>query len=205
MELKRQLGVKYDTAWMLKHKLLQAMKESDDKQPISGIIQLDDVYWGGERRGGKRGRGAAGKTPFVAAVALNKEGHPIKMRMTVVDGFKTKSVADWAKRHIASGSAVISDGLACFKAVKEANCEHLGVVTGGNLDLLDHPAFNWVNTMIGNVKNSLRGSCHKLGAKHYQGILLNTASGLIIVLTSRACWLNWGMQSWQALRCHIGS
>ncbi len=44
MELKRQLGVKYDTAWMLKHKLLQAMKESDDKQPISGIIQLDDVY-----------------------------------------------------------------------------------------------------------------------------------------------------------------
>lgn len=73
MELKRQLGVKYDTAWMLKHKLLQAMKESDDKQPISGIIQLDDVYWGGERRGGKRGRGAAGKTPFVAAVALNKE------------------------------------------------------------------------------------------------------------------------------------
>ncbi len=123
MELKRQLGVKYDTAWMLKHKLLQAMKESDDKQPISGIIQLDDVYWGGERRGGKRGRGAAGKTPFVAAVALNKEGHPIKMRMTVVDGFKTKSVADWAKRHIASGSAVISDGLACFKAVKEANCD----------------------------------------------------------------------------------
>ena len=52
MELKRQLDVKYDTAWMLKHKLLQAMKESDDKQPISGIIQLDDVYWGGERRGG---------------------------------------------------------------------------------------------------------------------------------------------------------
>ena len=120
MELKRQLDVKYDTAWMLKHKLLQAMKESDDKQPISGIIQLDDVYWGGERRGGKRGRGAAGKTPFVAAVALNKEGHPIKMRMTVVDGFKTNVIADWAKRHLASGSAVISDGLACFKAVKEA-------------------------------------------------------------------------------------
>ncbi len=46
------------------------------------------------------------------------------------------------------------------------NCQHVGFVTGGNLDLLDHKAFNWVNTMIGNVKNSLRGSCHKLGAKH---------------------------------------
>ncbi|WP_376869163.1 transposase [Aeromonas veronii] len=66
----------------------------------------------------------------------------------------------------ANKTEVISDRLACFKAVKEANCEHLGVVTGGNLDWLDHPAFNWVNTMIGNVKNSLRGSCHTLGAKH---------------------------------------
>ena len=44
---------------MLKHKLLQAMKESDDKPPISGIIQLGDVYWGSERRGGKRGCGTA--------------------------------------------------------------------------------------------------------------------------------------------------
>ncbi len=166
MELKRQLGVKYDTAWMLKHKLLQAMKEADDQRLISGIIQLDDVYWGGERRGGKRGRGAEGKTPFVAAVGLNRDGHPISMRMTVVEGFKTKAIGAWAKRHLASGSVVLSDGLACFRAVTEANCEHHGFVTGGDLELLDHKAFNWVNTMIGNVKNSLRGSCHAIGAKH---------------------------------------
>ena len=64
--------------------------------------------------------------------------------------------------------AIQSDGLACFRAVKQADYEHLGVVTGGNLDLLglNHPAFNWVNPMTGNVKNSLRGSCHTRGAKH---------------------------------------
>ena len=33
MELKRQLGVKYDTAWMLKHKLLQAMKSPMTSSP----------------------------------------------------------------------------------------------------------------------------------------------------------------------------
>lgn len=44
MEFKRQLGVKYGTAWMFKHKLLQAMKESDDKHSLNGIIQLDDAY-----------------------------------------------------------------------------------------------------------------------------------------------------------------
>ena len=58
------------------------------KQPISGIIQLDDVYWGASAVYGKRGRGAAGKTPFVAA-GPEQGRTSIKMRMTVVDGFKT--------------------------------------------------------------------------------------------------------------------
>ena len=50
MELMCQLKVNYDTAWKMKHKLLQAMKESEDEHQIGGIIQLDDVYWGREWR-----------------------------------------------------------------------------------------------------------------------------------------------------------
>ncbi|NOX75503.1 MAG: IS1595 family transposase [Gammaproteobacteria bacterium] len=57
LALARQLGVCYNTAWSIKYKLMQVMKERDDSRPLSGIIQLDDVYWGGEYRGGKRGRG----------------------------------------------------------------------------------------------------------------------------------------------------
>jgi hypothetical protein len=30
---------------------MQVMKERDDSKPLSRIIQLDDVYWGGECRG----------------------------------------------------------------------------------------------------------------------------------------------------------
>lgn len=61
----------------------------------------------------------------------------------------------------------MSNGLACFWADKEANRELLGVVTGGNLDLLVHLTFNWVNMMIEEkVRNSLLGSYHTLGAKH---------------------------------------
>ena len=166
MELMRQIKVNYNTAWKLKHKLLQVMKESDDKSKIGGIIQLDDVYWGGEKRGGKRGRGASGKTPFVAAVALNEEGHPVSMKMTVVEGFKTKAISEWADKYIEPEAIVISDGLACFKAIADENRHHLYAKTGGDLDKLEHSAFNWVNTMIGNVKNSLRGSCHSVSSKH---------------------------------------
>ena len=39
---------------------------------------------GGERRGGKRGCGASGKTPFVAAIQTNDKGHRQQMKVSVV-------------------------------------------------------------------------------------------------------------------------
>ena len=127
----RQLGVSYNTAWSIKQKLMQVMKERDDSKPLSGVIQLDDVYWGGEHRGGKRGRGSSNKTPFVAAVSVNEKGHPIAMNMNVVNGFRSKEIARWAKRHLSPNSHVVSDGLACFAAVKETGCQQTCIVRGG--------------------------------------------------------------------------
>jgi len=40
--------------------------EREDEKPLAGLVQVDDEYFGGVRDG-KRGRGAEGKTPFVAA------------------------------------------------------------------------------------------------------------------------------------------
>jgi ribosomal protein L37AE/L43A len=67
VELGRRLGVTQTTAWTIKHKLAQVMMERDASKQLSGRVELDDAYLGGERTGGKRGRGAPGKTPFVAA------------------------------------------------------------------------------------------------------------------------------------------
>ncbi len=73
IELGRLLGVKQDTAWKVKHKLKQVMLERDAAKKLSGRIEIDDAYVGGERRGGKRGRGAAGKTPFFADHEIGRE------------------------------------------------------------------------------------------------------------------------------------
>src|SRR3954462_9592585 len=77
LELARRLGVSHYTAWTLQHKLMQGMLERDQDKPLTGErIEVDDAYIGGERSGGKRGRGSAGKTPFVAAVETTAEGKP---------------------------------------------------------------------------------------------------------------------------------
>ena len=92
--------------------------ERDRAHPLGGFIQLDDAYLGGERSGGKRGRGAPGKTrAFVAAVETNAEGHPLRVKLTVVEGFRLTEIAAWAQQHLSPGTQVLSDGLAvqcCF-------------------------------------------------------------------------------------------
>ena len=61
IELGRRLGVTQTTAWKIKHKLKQVMLERDASKRLAGRIEIDDAYLGGERHGGKRGRGAPGR------------------------------------------------------------------------------------------------------------------------------------------------
>src|SRR4051794_37272400 len=82
------------------------------------------TYLGGERPGGKRGRGAAGKTPIVAAVETTAERKPRRLRLTVVKGFRRQEIEKLAKRDLAPGSNVVSDGLSCWPAVAKAGCCH---------------------------------------------------------------------------------
>src|SRR6202161_3994458 len=124
IELGRRLGVTQTTAWKIKHKLKQVMLERDASKPLTGRVELDDAYLGGERTGGKRGRGAPGKTPFVAAVETTAEGRPGRLKLRRVTRFCAVSTAGFANRSLDPSSQVVSDGLACFGAVAKAGCAH---------------------------------------------------------------------------------
>ncbi|MBO9483419.1 IS1595 family transposase [Salinisphaera sp. G21_0] len=64
LTLHRQLGISYNGALRMKHKLMQVMME-DNSWQLSGFVQIDDAYWGGERHGGRRGRGSENKAPLI--------------------------------------------------------------------------------------------------------------------------------------------
>ena len=166
LALKRQLGVSYPTAWLIHHKLMQVMADREARYLLEGKVQVDDAYLGGERTGGKVGRGSENKVAFVAAVSLNEEDRPLRVRLTPVPGFTLKAVAAWAKEHLAPGSAVFSDGLACFGAVTEAGCSHQPTVIAGRKPK-EVPEFKWINTVLGNLKTSLSGCYHAFDFRKY--------------------------------------
>jgi len=166
LALKRHLGVSYPTAWLIHHKLMQAMAEREDGYLLSGTVQLDDAYLGGERSGGKAGRGSENKVPFVAAVSVDDEGHPSRVKLTPVPGFTTEAISAWSKSHLGAGCTVLSDGLACFGGVSAAGCRHVPLVAGGRRPN-ELPEFRWVNTVLGNVKTSLSGAYHAFDFSKY--------------------------------------
>ncbi len=134
LELGRRLGVSYNTAWKMHHKLMQVMLEREGDKPLGGgegkRIEIDDAYLGGARHCARRGRGAPGKTPFVSAVETTAEGRPHRLKLKRVKGFRKAEIEKMSRRAMRPGSIVVSDGLSCFTAVTAAGCSHFPAVTG---------------------------------------------------------------------------
>ena len=79
--------------------------------------------------------------------------------MSPLKGFTSKAILDWAQGHIQVGSTVITDGLACFNAVTDAGCKPIANVVGGP-NPKHFPLFQWLDTILGNVKIGLSGTEH---------------------------------------------
>ncbi len=79
--------------------------------------------------------------------------------------------AAWAQQHLSPGTQVLCDGLACFNGVTAAGCIHEPMVTGGGKAAVERPGFRRVNTILGNIKSALRGTCHTIHPKYAQRYL----------------------------------
>src|ERR671928_1237858 len=98
VELGRRLGIKQTNAWALKRKIMAVMAWREDQKRLDGRIEMGDAYLGGHRPG-KRGRGAAGKQPFVAAVSTGDDRRPRNLKLLPVKGFRKKEVRKLVAEH----------------------------------------------------------------------------------------------------------
>lgn len=165
LELARQLGVKWDTAWLMKQKLLEVMRVRNATYQLDGEVQIDDAYLGGSRPG-KPGRGAAGKMPFLIAIQT-RNGKPIYAHMRPVSAFTSDQIRDYAAAHIAPGSVITSDAFNSFLGIARAGHAHVRVVTTTRTKRRPKDRrFHWVNTTLGNVKSAIVGTCRSFDQPH---------------------------------------
>jgi len=169
LELARQLGVRPDTAALMRHKLMSVMADEEASRKLDGRVEMDDAVLGGERHemdGGKRGRGGPNKTPFVVAVATTDAGHPQRLLLHVVERHDSDAIEAMAHAHLAPTARVVSDGLGCFRAVARAGCTHEPIVAARTGWSEKIPAFRWVNTVLGNLKTAIVGTMKHVAKRH---------------------------------------
>jgi transposase-like protein len=170
LEMARLLGVRPDTASLMRHKLMSVMAERDAETKLDGRVEMDDAVLGGELSvldGGKQGRGGPNKTPFVVAVATSDSGHPLKLMLHVVPTHDGQSIEAMARARLSPSARVVSDGLGCFRSVTKAGCTHEPVnVSKANNHGEKLVCFRWVNTVLGNIKTAIVSTLKSV-AKRY--------------------------------------
>jgi len=166
LELMRQLGVSYRTAWLMKHKIMEGMRLREERRELDGRVEMDDAYLGGERSGGKPGRGSENKVPIVAAVQTTPRGQPIAACLRQ-QPHTEQEVAVFAAAHIATSATVVTDGLWCFRAATIVGAAHERVVTGGGRPSVELPQFQAINTLLGNLKTAISGTYHAFAFARY--------------------------------------
>lgn len=92
LSLSKKLGLSYWKAWTMLHKIRHAMKNRDSTYQLTGIVEIDDSFFGSSTKGrSKRGRGTS-KTAVI--VEASTHGKAIGFaKMTVVDKVDSTTIA----------------------------------------------------------------------------------------------------------------
>ena len=125
--VQRQLGLRrYETAWMMLHKLRRAMVNTA-REPLYGDVEMDDTWVGGPQPGLRGSRQLKGRKAAMVLVAVEKRGDVSgRIRMSVIPDIKQTTVLAFVRQYIAPGSTIYSDGLKGFDGVQAAGVRHVG-------------------------------------------------------------------------------
>jgi len=166
LSLKRHLGVSYPTAWLIKHKLMQTMREREDNRQLTGRVVADDAYLGGVTSGGKRGRGAKKKGLFIAAVEVNEDDSVRYLRLDLLADLSGDTIKDWAGKAFTSTCHLVTDGYSSLTVSSSIIGQHEPVIVSPYKSS-DFKCFRWINTVISNTKTSMRGAYHGFKVSKY--------------------------------------
>ena len=165
-QLMKDIEVSYPTAWLILHKIRQAMKTRDESYHLSGIVEMDEAYFGGPGESEKRGRGTD-RTKVLVGLSLNADGSPKHSKMEIVTDIKGQTILDFARRNVEAGSSISSDAFRSYNAL-QVEYGH----KPEKYDLKENPDhLKWLHVIVSNAKAFIQGTFHGLDEKHFQRYL----------------------------------
>jgi len=156
--LQRELELTLFRATLMEQKIRHAMGQRDENYLLSGLVELDEGFFGAPTEDGRRGR-RTDKTPVMTGLSLDTRGRPGYIHMQVLDAVNGNAVKKFAEKYIQPYSIVNTDGLNIYSVLDESDYDHLAAIFDpvSNPDHLD-----WIHTFISNAKAFIGGTYHGL-------------------------------------------
>ena len=121
-------GISHVSCKLIYTKLrLRIVKQSVDELASDGVYELDESYFGAKRVRGKRGRGAAGKTPVFGLLKRNGNVH-----VEIVQNCSKSSLMPIIQGKILEGSTIHTDGWKAYDGLILNGYDHYRVFHSQN-------------------------------------------------------------------------
>lgn len=162
-ELERHLGVTYKTAWRMANRIRLLFQNQDqDGEPLNNIVEADETYVGGRRRG-KRGRGAEGKTPVIGVAERGGEVKAIVSLDT-----KASTLIPFITENVEKGSQMMTDEYYPYKRISLHGFKHQTVNHSSKQYVLGDIHTNTIEGFWSQLKRSINGTYHSVAPKYLQ-------------------------------------
>jgi transposase-like protein len=169
--LQRQLGLsRYETAWMMLHKLRRAMVNAT-REPLHGEVEVDDTWIGGPQAGLRGSRQLKGRRAALVLVAAEKRGKVSgRVRMAVIPDFRKATITKFLTQNVAAGSTIYTDGLKSFAGLEEVGFKHIPRTQPRSTELRKgaKSVVPLADRAIGNLKQWLIGTYHGVSRAQLQ-------------------------------------
>lgn len=162
LELGQEFELRQKTCWEFKWKVQQAMASSL-KQPLTGIVHVDEFMVGGPEEQ-KRGRNKGSKKLIVVVLEITKQGVG-RGYSEVIERASSKELGDFLKKYVSIETKVISDKWKGYTALKK----HFTKLEQVESD--DGKNFKDIHIHIMNIKSWIRGIHHHCSKERIQGYL----------------------------------
>ena len=161
---------RYETAWMMLHKLRRAMVNAA-REPLYGDVEVDDTWVGGPQAGLRGSRQLKGRRAALVVVAVEKRGRTSgRVRMAVIPDFKAATLTTFLKQNVLAGSTVYTDGLKTLGGVPQAGFRHIARTQPHRTDLRKgaKSVVPLADRAIGNLQQWLIGTYHGVSRAQLQ-------------------------------------
>lgn len=162
-QLERELGVTYKTAWRMFKQIRSLLDE--DVGPLFGEVEMDETYYGGKRRGDKRGRPGKDSHKVPVAGVVQRGG---KVAALVTQDAKKRSLMPIVEKKVLPETMVYTDELKSYDDLDKKGYKHERIPHAEQVYVVGNVHTNTIEGFWSLLKRGIGGVYHSVSAKHLQ-------------------------------------